>query len=67
MGSRKAKQNKKTYVFFTVFSAIDQITPLTGQAGLCTSVLTYEDIIAPEAVTITELGTSGQYQENYMS
>ncbi len=59
-----AKQNQLTRMHFTVFAA-DGITPLTGQAGACTSYLALDNATAPEAVTIAEIGATGHYHASF--
>lgn len=59
-----AKQNELTYMHFTVFSA-DGITPLTGQAGSCTSSLRKNGATTAEAVTIAEIGATGRYYSSF--
>ena len=59
-----AKQNQIVRLHFTVFSS-DGITPLTGQAGSCTSSLRKDGATTGEAVTIAEIGTTGRYYASF--
>ncbi len=54
------------YMEFIVFGS-DGVTPLTGQAGSCTSSLRKNGAAAAEAVTIAEIGSTGRYTASFAS
>ncbi len=54
------------YMEFIVFDT-DGITPLTGQAGGCTSSLRKNGAAASETVTIAEIGSTGRYTASFAS
>jgi len=60
----KAKANEITYMHFSVFDS-DSVTPLTGQAGSCTSSLRKNGASTAEAVTIAEIGSTGRYHASF--
>lgn len=60
----KAKQNEIIYMHFEVYQA-DGITPLTGQAGSCTSNLRKNGVSTGESVTIAEDGSTGYYYASF--
>jgi len=60
----KAKVGEIQYMHFTVFAA-DGTTPLTGQAGACTSDLRKNGATTAEVVTIGEIGVSGYYYASF--
>jgi len=49
---------------FTVFDT-DGVTPLTGQAGSCTSSLRKNGATTAESVTIGEIGSTGRYYASF--
>jgi hypothetical protein len=51
---------------FHVFGT-DGKSPLTGQAGSCTSSLRKNGAAASETVTIAEIGTTGRYDATFVS
>lgn len=54
------------YMEFIVFDT-DGVTPLTGQAGSCTSSLRKNGAAATETVTIAEIGSTGRYTASFAS
>jgi len=60
----RAKKDEVTYMHFIVFDS-DGKTPLTGQAGSCTSSLRKNGAAASETVTIAEIGSTGRYVASF--
>ncbi len=60
----RADKDAVAYMQFTVFDS-DGVTPLSGQAGSCTSSLRKNGTATAEAVTITEIGSTGRYSASF--
>lgn len=60
----RAKTDEVAYMEFIVFGS-DGVTPLTEQAGSCTSSLRKNGAAATETVTIAEIGETGRYTASF--
>jgi hypothetical protein len=60
----RADKDAIAYMQFTVFDT-DGVTPLTGQAGSCTSSLRKNGTATGESVIITEIGSTGRYSATF--
>ena len=60
----RAKTDEVAYMEFIVFDS-DGVTPLSGQAGSCTSSLRKNGAAASESATIAEIGSTGRYTASF--